>query len=323
MAVRIKKKHVAPTLKEDFQRMSLKLEALRQEIFFILNNSLIDSAIKVHQIESRVKDFESISKNVQNKKYDTLEQINDLVGARIICLFKSDLAALQSMIGELFSVVSVDNKIDSTDDIFGYMSIHIICQMKPEYVGPRYEKIGEQNFEIQIRTLCMHAWAAISHYLDYKAEWDIPYHLRKSLNALSGLFYVADDQYEQIFNSREQSEKIIGDNTSDEAKNQQINFDTVRAMLRRIFPDRSAAGSEVLSLFVRELTKNNYATVGDVENDILRGYDNVPAREEEVKKNQNVRRGGPFYADLGAARVALKSVNPDYEQISMIGGKTI
>lgn len=37
------------------------------------------------------------------------------------------------------------------------------------------------TFEIQVRTLCMHAWAVVSHYLDYKGDWDVPADLKLSL----------------------------------------------------------------------------------------------------------------------------------------------
>jgi hypothetical protein len=41
----------------------------------------------------------------------------------------------------------------------------------------------------------MHCWAAVSHYLDYKGDWDVPVDLKRALSALSGLFYVADNEF--------------------------------------------------------------------------------------------------------------------------------
>ena len=53
-------------------------------------------------------------------------------------------------------------------------------------------------FEIQIRTITQDAWASISHYLDYKNEISIADELKKDFYALSGLFYIADTQFNKI-----------------------------------------------------------------------------------------------------------------------------
>jgi hypothetical protein len=37
-------------------------EALREEVSFILSDSLVNESIKIHEIESRVKSFESLSR---------------------------------------------------------------------------------------------------------------------------------------------------------------------------------------------------------------------------------------------------------------------
>jgi ppGpp synthetase/RelA/SpoT-type nucleotidyltranferase len=72
--------------------------------------------------------------------------------------------------------------------VVGYLSIHYTCRMPDRYLGPRYELTSGIVFEVQVRTLCMHAWATVSHYLDYKGDWDVPAELKRSLSALSGLF---------------------------------------------------------------------------------------------------------------------------------------
>jgi len=53
----------------------------------------------------------------------------------------------------------------------------------------------------------MHAWSIISHYLDYKTPNAVPSELKRDFNALSGLFYVADQHFEMFFKSSKASRK--------------------------------------------------------------------------------------------------------------------
>lgn len=291
-------------------------EALREEVVFILNSTLEESGLKIHQIESRIKTFDSLSRKMSTGSYVSIDEIVDIVGARVVCLFKSDIDALSKIIRSSFNVLDTDNKIDVSADSFGYMSVHFVCKMRDDYSGPRYGRIGQQVFEIQLRTICMHAWAVISHYLDYKTEWDIPLHLRKGLNALSGLFYVADSQYEQLYRSREESRSLAEGESAKDAKLQAINLDTVTAMLRRIFPNRINVDPAALSIFVRELLDNAYENVGDVETKIRSGLKSLAVHEGEISSKYNLDPSKPYFADLGAARTILQDIHEGYKMRS-------
>ena len=54
--------------------------------------------------------------------------------------------------------------------------------------------------------MLQHAWAAISHKLDYKSTSQAPAELRRQLFRLSALLELADDEFKQI---RERSQKIV------------------------------------------------------------------------------------------------------------------
>ena len=295
-----------PTLAE-YTRLTASLESLRQEVVFILDSIEIETGIKTHAVESRVKSYNSLVGKMSLPDHQKISDVIDMVGCRVICLFKSDLDRIVEFIRSRFEIVSLDNKIEESTDSFGYMSIHCVCVMKTEYIGPRYDRIAQIPFEIQIRTLCMHAWAAISHYLDYKTELDIPIQLRKGLNALSGLFYVADAQYEELYKSRQTSrdETMSHSVNTDDDSRQLINFDTVDVMLERLFPDRSANSSEYLSRFVAEIIHNGFIYIDEVEDKIVEGIPAMNVEEVDMKKH-NTFDGNHFLTRLGAARVALR-----------------
>ncbi|AMK22418.1 MULTISPECIES: GTP pyrophosphokinase [unclassified Sphingobium] len=323
-----KNKHISENhILEAYNRYLPAFSALKDEANFIISHALGKSGIKIHAVEHRIKTYDSLRNKISSGGHESIDEILDAVGLRIVCLFKSDLPNVCEIISSEFDVISFDDKVDSSTDSFGYMSIHFICEMKKAYSGPRYDAIRGMRFEIQVRTLCMHAWAAISHYLDYKAEWDIPDHLKKGLNALSGLFYVADVQYEQLYSSRQISKEQSDTASPTESEDQPINFDTVFSMLRRIFPDRKTVDSEKISIFVKELTVNNYTNIGNIERDIVNSYDHVLKYDAEIKENQDPLREGLFFADLGAARVALRHSNKAYVQLTypqthMVGVKS-
>lgn len=298
--------------RKDFETRRSIYRALLDEVVFILQDAVDQSEIKIHSIEHRVKDETSIIKKcIDNGYSDPFMSLVDIAAARVICLFRSDLEKIGGLIGERFDVFNRDDKINESTDSFGYMSVHYVCKMKEGYSGPRYEKIKNINFEIQVRTLSMHAWAAISHYLEYKGEWDVPAHLRKSLNALSGLFYVADSEFEQFYLERERSRNKILKNTGSLSDRDEINLDTVKVYLLATFPDRRHADEAGISELVREIKAAGYTRISEINEEISRARDAFAEYEKmfpPVIKAGRTRR----YADIGAVRTSLSIASDTY-----------
>ena len=117
-------------IRKHFENKLSVYEALREEAVFIANSIVKDQSIKIHQIESRVKDFKSLTRKMETGSYDSIDEINDIVGIRIVCLFKSDLEKIRGLFDSCFDIIEIDDKIESSQDSFGYMSIHFICKMK-------------------------------------------------------------------------------------------------------------------------------------------------------------------------------------------------
>ncbi len=173
-------------------------ERLAEDVEYELIKSIKKHHIKTHAISHRIKDPNSLLDKVRRKKLKKpFEQIHDIVGFRIVCLFLPDLQEINKIIHEVFEVFEEDDKINNSElNIFGYMSLHLKCRI----IAKKLNENTEQNipFEIQIRTIAQDAWAAISHYLDYKKESVIPEQLKRDFHALSGLFYVADTHFSII-----------------------------------------------------------------------------------------------------------------------------
>jgi putative GTP pyrophosphokinase len=291
-------------------------KTLEEEVVFILKDRIDAENIKIHGIESRVKELDSLLVKCTRKNCNTpFDEFGDITGARVICLFRSDLERLKSLVGNNFDVISVDDKINEGDDPLGYLSIHMICRMKTGYSGPRYDKILAKHFEIQLRTLCMHCWAAVSHYVDYKGDWDVPANLKMALNALSGLFYVADSEFEQ-FNFARIKSKISAEQPSAERPSSEINLDTVGALLDSLFPSRKDATPQAVSELVKNIKEARYESLDELREDILKG-------QEFVNEYESEREGGISFNKVGAARVGLRAVSSTFEdQLAVRRSKT-
>lgn len=285
-------------------------EALRDEIVFIIKSEISASSIKIHDIESRVKELPSLlGKCIRKSTNDPFSIFSDIAAARIVCLFRSDLEALKKIIHGSFEVLSVDDKIESGSDPLNYLSVHMICKMKEGYSGPRYDRILGKEFEIQLRTLCMHCWAAVSHYVDYKGDWDVPANLKMALSALSGLFYVADSEFEQFNAAMVASKKAAETPAVFSNSDSDINLDTVTALLRRIFPERNSSSTYEMSRLVQEIKEADFKSLKNLQSSIVSGIDSVIDYE---KKNKS---GEIFFTDIGATRHALESVSKSFAEI--------
>ncbi|HIF6332154.1 TPA: GTP pyrophosphokinase, partial [Raoultella ornithinolytica] len=153
-------------------------------------------------IESRVKDLDSLMEKLERKEIDIekVSDLDDLIGLRVILLFKRDLDLVTKCLKETFIILHEEDKLDVLEeDKFGYQSRHYIIKVPDEWLKlPTYSKFGEFKAEIQVRTLAQHIWAAASHKLQYKHEKSVPPQLRRAINRASAVLEVIDLEFERI-----------------------------------------------------------------------------------------------------------------------------
>jgi putative GTP pyrophosphokinase len=161
-------------LTQEYLNIRPLLENLEVESNYILNDMFNSNPIKIHRIESRVKELDSVmakARNIAeaNNQEASLSSCNDLLGLRIVCLFLSDMDEICKLLKQEFEILSEDNKVLSSDvQNFGYQSIHLLAKLPSGFKGPRYNKLKSLTFEIQVRTIAMDAWASISHTLSIR-----------------------------------------------------------------------------------------------------------------------------------------------------------
>lgn len=292
---------------------------LISEVKYIIEKALEKTQIKINNIEFRLKDFDSFYAKLIRKDYGgaPFDLIEDIAGIRIVCLYRSDLEKIEDIIKRNFRVLS-SKTIRDTPLTFGYMSDHYIVCIPYKYTGIRYDSIKNLKCEIQVRTVSMHAWAIVSHQLDYKQEADIPTQFKNDFYALSGIFYVADSLFEQFRNARDESASILVKRAMDNEFNldNEINLDTMIAFINWKFPDREYGHPDVVSTLLREIENvgiKNYRQL----NKIIDKYMDWFIKHE---KNTRARLMGEKYSGTGSvftilARAKAKTLENGMENL--------
>lgn len=204
------------------------LDNLDKTLLTLITSLLEQKNIKVHQVQTRVKDRSSLESKIVRKsnKYKALNDITDIVGVRIITYFDDEVDKIATMIEEEF-VIDQDNSIDKRkidDDKFGYRSLHYVASLKKERIKlPEYASCGEQKFEFQIRTILQHSWAEIEHGLGYKGEFEIPSSAKRTFYRVAALLEQADIEFVKLKSTIAEYEKAINQSVKEKPNEIEIN----------------------------------------------------------------------------------------------------
>jgi ppGpp synthetase/RelA/SpoT-type nucleotidyltranferase len=285
---------------------------LAEEVKFALETELSTAGIKTHDVIARCKTLESLREKIDRKRYDQpLEQAEDLAGVRVVTLFLSDLPRVEELVRRHLDVLSEEDTIEADEPaVFGYMSKHYVGTLAARYAGPRYDDLEGLKVEIQLRTILMDAWASVSHHLAYKSDSSIPRELRRQFSALSGLFYVADLQFEALFagSTLVQHQASAALEAGGSTAEVDLNLDTLAAWLRDRFPDRAHSDREQVARLVEQLKQVGYTTLGEIESLVQQAAPVFDHRE---------RGRDQAYSDVGAVRVSVALVNPQFDALRL------
>jgi ppGpp synthetase/RelA/SpoT-type nucleotidyltranferase len=189
--------------------------SLASRIKGLLGDVLGCEGIEVVQIECRAKEINSFIGKIQRKQgrySDPLVDMTDLAAVRVIVYYLEDVARTCDIIEQEFEV-DWDNSMDKRSalevDRFGYSSVHyVVSVLKDRSKLREWQAYAGLRFEIQVRTVLQHAWAAVDHKLAYKTASEAPASLLRQLSRLSALFELADEQFSAI---RDHSRQIEAD----------------------------------------------------------------------------------------------------------------
>jgi Uncharacterized protein conserved in bacteria len=247
-----------------------ELEQLTSEVAFLLKHRMQAKGIEVAHVVSRVKSLPSLLEKIKRKSYQyPLDEITDLAGVRVVCLYPYQLQLIADVVKDTFVVDEQVSKTPKALDAFGYEALHHVVRLRPESSGARYALFGNHRCEIQIRTVLQDAWAIIDHHLRYKTEDQVPRRIRRDLYALAAVLQNADRQFESVATDRDKYFKRLAHPRTSLATllREETNSQSVAAYLRRKFPKLPLASYPGhLEVILEPLNFERYPTLADIDN---------------------------------------------------------
>ena len=183
---------------EEYRKQREDFVLLGDTVHTILEDLCSSAGIRHFGIEHRVKTEKSLAGKLERSSgwYSSFDELTDVLGLRIICYFTDDIDRIGKLVEERFTIdreLSSDKRALIRADSFGYLSLHYICTLP---AGAGYpDNLCGKKFEIQIRTVLQHAWAAIEHDLGYKSEFGVPRNVIREFSRIAGLLEIADDEF--------------------------------------------------------------------------------------------------------------------------------
>lgn len=256
-------------------------EKMKSVVLNLLGACLKEKGILVSGLEARVKTEQSLAGKLELKgyKYHTLEDVTDVVGARIITFYSDEVDIISALVEKLFDV-DWDNSVDKRKmleiDRFGYLSLHYVCRI-PEvlFKDPELPQLNQICFELQIRSTLQHVWANMYHDIGYKSNVEIPIEYQRNMSRLAGILELADEQFnrirKEINNYRRNVQSLVASGNFDEVP---LNGDTFRSFLKlrpfRHLADKIAAINQgevyedSLMPYYNVLLHMDMKTIGDI-----------------------------------------------------------
>ncbi len=184
-----------------FDQQRLVYSDLSSTVAQLLQTLLSDEGLVLHATNHRCKDRHSLEGKLgrPGKVYGSLEDITDIAGVRLTTYFADDVDKVAEVLRKELYIdesASIDKRISSDPDRFGYLSLHYVAQLSEDRVQLReYRRYRGLKFEIQIRSILQHAWAEIEHDLGYKSASGIPADARRRFARISSLLELADSEF--------------------------------------------------------------------------------------------------------------------------------
>lgn len=213
-----------------FHEIMPRLQQLEKLVVSQLETELSHQDIALSGIEHRIKTEDSYIGKLERKgqKYQSISDITDLVGVRIITFYTDDVDKVAAIVKGLFNVDwknSVDKRKRQELTSFGYNSLHYICNL-------REGEFSDISFEVQMRTTLQHVWSAIEHDIGYKGTVRLPPEYRRQFSRLAGMLELADDEFSRLRTTmnkfRRHIHALVESGRLDEVP---LNSDTFRSFL--------------------------------------------------------------------------------------------
>jgi ppGpp synthetase/RelA/SpoT-type nucleotidyltranferase len=165
----------------------------------------------IDRVAFRAKDPDSFARKTLTaaadgvtRKYNyPLEELEDQVAGRVLVFFRSDIAPVVNRLVTLFNQVEHSEKKPRALDAFSYESTHLVFAI-PLVLLPRgwtEQKDMPTTFEMQVRSLAMHAWAEPQHAIEYKTDVPLNQSEERLMAFAAASAWGIDNAFESVLDS--------------------------------------------------------------------------------------------------------------------------
>jgi putative GTP pyrophosphokinase len=179
--------------------MARRLEALTRDALADFEHLHID------RVSFRAKAVASFMKKAQEPKtgvpyLDPLAEIEDQIGGRVLVFFRHDIDLVNELLRRKLRGVEFKRVAPDAPDSFGYESDHWICLIPLAYRSDEWQALARMptTFELQVRTLFMHAWAEPEHNIGYKPNGKVDPEITRRLAWVAASSWGADNMLDEL-----------------------------------------------------------------------------------------------------------------------------
>ncbi|MEE3344094.1 MAG: hypothetical protein VZS44_08410 [Bacilli bacterium] len=164
---RIKDEDNNDDVKYNLYKYEYAMNKLRSIINRMKEELTTENYSPIEAIKLRLKTDKSINKKLRSRNKKSIDEIHDVVAARIICPFISDISTIIDKIifNTEFEIIGFKDYVNKPKEN-GYTSFHILVRI-PVYIDGVSDYV---DAEIQIRTITMNMWASLHHKLCYERD---------------------------------------------------------------------------------------------------------------------------------------------------------
>jgi ppGpp synthetase/RelA/SpoT-type nucleotidyltranferase len=191
-----------------------------------------DEDIVTDSVTCRIKKTASLIEKLQREeRYLSLDDLTDKVGIRVVTRYLKDVDRVCEVLSSEFRLLEDVTHGSESVESFGYASRHLILRISDSRKHLReWKRFADVVVEVQVRSILQHAWASISHGLDYKSSADVPKDVRRRLFRVAALLETGDELFDAF---REQVDSLKdsyrGDVARDDWRQLPVDFESMRA----------------------------------------------------------------------------------------------
>ncbi|HEX7960801.1 MAG TPA: hypothetical protein VF493_12840 [Terriglobales bacterium] len=182
--------------------LASNLQAQTEQIVSTLEH--IDRVyFRAKEVESFAKKAAALDESGRRKYALPLEDIEDQVAGRLLVFFRRDIDAVNEALLRSFNRAEHTRKAPKQHDAFAYESEHFVFVIPPQVLPTGWSELTSRptTFEVQVRTLFMHAWAEPEHDIAYKAKVPLTHDEKRKLAWAASSAWGGDAIFEQVLDS--------------------------------------------------------------------------------------------------------------------------